>query len=85
MKTTAPNSENLEVRSKKRDQDSSFSLPSSHFSLHPPALVPKVRFPEFRGAEGWEPIPLKEASTPVADRVGGKKLFLATFSESVER
>jgi type I restriction enzyme S subunit len=54
MKTTAPNSENLEVRSEKRDQKSSFSLPSSHFSLHPPALVPKLRFPEFREAEGWE-------------------------------
>jgi type I restriction enzyme S subunit len=53
MKTTAPNSENLEVRSEKRDQDSSFSLPSSHFSLQPPALVPKLRFPEFRGAETW--------------------------------
>ncbi len=58
MKTTAPNSENLEVRSEKRDQDSSFSLPSSHFSLHPPALVPKLRFPEFREAEGWEPTSL---------------------------
>ena len=60
MKTTAPNSENLEVRSEKRDQDSSFSLPSSHFSPHPPALVPKLRFPEFRGAEGWEKSPLGE-------------------------
>jgi type I restriction enzyme S subunit len=53
MKTTAPNSENLEVRSEKGNQDSSFSIPNSHFSLHPPALVPKLRFPEFREAEGW--------------------------------
>ena len=45
--------ENLEVRSKKRDQDSSFSLPNSHFSPHPPTLVPKLRFPEFRETEGW--------------------------------
>ena len=54
MKTTAPDSENLEVRSEKGNQDSSFSIPNSHFSPHPPALVPKVRFPEFREAEGWE-------------------------------
>ena len=53
MKTTAPNSENLEVRSEKRDQDSSFSIPNSHFSPNPPALVPNVRFPEFRETEGW--------------------------------
>jgi type I restriction enzyme S subunit len=52
MKTTAPDSENLEVRSEKGNQDSSFSIPNSHFSPHPPALVPKLRFPEFRGA--WE-------------------------------
>jgi type I restriction enzyme S subunit len=53
MKDTVPNSENLEVRSEKRDQDSSFSIPNSHFSPHPPALVPKLRFPEFREADGW--------------------------------
>jgi type I restriction enzyme, S subunit len=58
MKTTAPNSENLEVRSEKRDQDSSFSFPSSHFSLQPPALVPKLRFPEFQNAVEWENKPL---------------------------
>ena len=52
MKTTAPNSDNLEGSSEKRIQDSSFSLPISHISPHPPTLVPKVRFPEFRGA--WE-------------------------------
>jgi type I restriction enzyme S subunit len=48
--------ENSEVRSEKRDQKSSFSLPSSHFSLHPPALVPKLRFPDFREAEGWDTV-----------------------------
>jgi len=62
MKTTAPNSENLEVRSEKRDQDSSFSIPNSHFSPHPPALVPKLRFPEFREAEGWTDTPLKSVA-----------------------
>lgn len=46
-------SKNLEVRSEKGDQDSSFALPHSHFSLQPPGLVPKLRFPEFRGTEGW--------------------------------
>ncbi len=28
-----------------------------------PALVPKLRFPEFRGAEGWEPATLGEKSS----------------------
>jgi type I restriction enzyme S subunit len=67
MKTTAPNSENLEVRSEKRDQDSSFSIPNSHFSPHPPALVPKLRFPEFRGAEGWNSGPLKNALSSISN------------------
>ncbi len=30
-----------------------FSLPNSNFSLPSPALVPKLRFPEFRKADGW--------------------------------
>ncbi len=47
-------SEKLEVRSEKGHQNETFSLPNSKFSLHPPALVPKLRFPEFRGAKGWE-------------------------------
>jgi type I restriction enzyme S subunit len=33
-----------------------------------PALVPKLRFPEFRGAEGWKPTPLKSIADPVAER-----------------
>ena len=32
------------------------------------ALVPKLRFPEFRGAEGWEETPLQKVARPVADR-----------------
>jgi len=54
MKTTAPNSENLEVRSEKGNQDSSFSIPNSHFSPHPPALVPKLRFPGFCDSWAYE-------------------------------
>ena len=33
-----------------------------------PALVPKLRFPEFRGAKGWEDTPLQKIARPVADR-----------------
>ena len=53
MRTTAPNSEKLEGSSEKGNQDSSLSLPISHYTPHPPALAPKLRFPEFRDAEGW--------------------------------
>ena len=54
MKTTALNSENLEGSSETGIQDSSFSILTSHFSPHPPELVPKLRFPEFRDVDGWE-------------------------------
>ena len=53
MRTTAPNSENLEESSEKGNQDSSLSLPISHYTPHPPALAPKLRFPEFRDEKGW--------------------------------
>ena len=65
MKTTAPNSENLEVRSEKRDQDSSFSISNSHFSPHPPVLVPKLRFPEFRGE--WRELTFGELLDDIID------------------
>lgn len=42
-------SKKSEVRSEKGDPESSFSLQNSHFS------IPKLRFPEFRGADGWQP------------------------------
>jgi type I restriction enzyme S subunit len=32
------------------------------------ALVPKLRFPEFRGAEGWKKTPLQKVARPVADK-----------------
>ena len=47
-------SKNLEARSEKGDRDASFSLPNSHFSLQAPALLPKLRFPEFQNARGWD-------------------------------
>jgi len=45
--------------------------------------VPKLRFPEFRGAEAWKPITLKEASTPVTERVGEKKLTPVSISAGI--
>jgi type I restriction enzyme S subunit len=33
-----------------------------------PVLVPKLRFPEFRGAKGWAETPLKAIADPVTDR-----------------
>lgn len=45
-----------------------------------PALVPKLRFPEFRETEDWKPITLEEASTPVTERVGERKLTPVSIS-----
>jgi type I restriction enzyme S subunit len=47
------------------------------------ALVPKLRFPEFRGAEPWKPVSLQEASTPVAERVGERKLTPVSISAGI--
>ncbi|AGX86819.1 restriction endonuclease subunit S [Candidatus Symbiobacter mobilis] len=48
-----------------------------------PALVPKLRFPEFRGAEGWTPVTLKKASTPITERVGERKLMPVSISAGI--
>ncbi|MEX3671251.1 restriction endonuclease subunit S [Paraburkholderia phenoliruptrix] len=48
-----------------------------------PALVPKLRFPEFRGTEGWTPVTLQNASTPVTERVGERKLTPVSISAGI--
>lgn len=48
-----------------------------------PALVPKLRFPEFRGAEAWKPVTLQEASIPVTERVGDRKLTPVSISAGI--
>ncbi|WP_288060292.1 restriction endonuclease subunit S [Thiomonas sp.] len=48
-----------------------------------PARVPKLRFPEFRGAEGWKPVTLQQASTPVTERVGERKLTPVSISAGI--
>ncbi|MES2467439.1 MAG: restriction endonuclease subunit S [Verrucomicrobiota bacterium] len=47
------------------------------------ALVPKLRFPEFRKAAGWEPLTLQEVSLPVAERVGKRKLTPVSISAGI--
>jgi type I restriction enzyme S subunit len=47
------------------------------------ALVPKLRFPEFRKAKGWKPVTLQEASVPVAERVGQRKLTPVSISAGI--
>ena len=47
------------------------------------ALVPKLRFPEFRGEDEWKPISLQEASTPVTERVGERKLTPVSISAGI--
>ncbi|PCE26134.1 restriction endonuclease subunit R [Paraburkholderia acidicola] len=48
-----------------------------------PALVPKLRFPEFRGTEAWKLITLHQASTPVTERVGERKLTPVSISAGI--
>jgi type I restriction enzyme S subunit len=48
-----------------------------------PALVPKLRFPEFREAGEWKPITLEEASIPVTERVGERKLTPISISAGI--
>jgi len=47
------------------------------------ALVPKLRFPEFRGTEPWRPISLKDSSTPVTERVDGRQLMPVSISAGI--
>lgn len=44
------------------------------------ALVPKLRFPEFREAGAWTPVSLRRASVPVDERVGERKLTPVSIS-----
>ena len=52
-------SKNLEVRSEKSSEAESFSIPNSQF------LIPPLRFPEFRGKEGWTGATLGDLSEVV--------------------
>jgi type I restriction enzyme S subunit len=46
-------------------------------------LTPKLRFPEFRKAPGWEPVALRDATVPVVERVGDKKLTPVSISAGI--
>jgi type I restriction enzyme S subunit len=46
-------------------------------------LLPKLRFPEFRAADGWQPIALEEATTRVTERVGERKLTPVSISAGI--
>lgn len=48
-----------------------------------PPLVPNLRFPEFQRREPWRPITLEEASVPVTERVGEKKLIPVSISAGI--
>ncbi|WP_285710127.1 restriction endonuclease subunit S [Erythrobacter oryzae] len=37
-------------------------------------LMPKLRFPDFREAEGWNPVPLSQTCRPINEKVGGVNL-----------
>jgi len=48
-----------------------------------PALLPKLRFPEFREAGEWKPVSLRKASVPVDQRVGERKLTPVSISAGI--
>jgi type I restriction enzyme S subunit len=48
-----------------------------------PAMMPKLRFPEFRETAGWKPVTLRKASVPVTERVGQRKLTPVSISAGI--
>lgn len=46
-------------------------------------VVPKLRFPEFKARSGWQSTSLSDASTPVTERVGERKLTPVSISAGV--
>lgn len=46
-------------------------------------LVPTLRFPEFLDAPAWEPVSLRQASVPVDERVGERKLTPVSISAGI--
>jgi type I restriction enzyme, S subunit len=48
-----------------------------------PALLPNLRFPKFRDGQGWLPVTLKDASVPVTERVGQRKLTPVSISAGI--
>lgn len=47
------------------------------------ALVPNLRFPEFREAAAWAPVSLRRATVPVDERVGKRKLTPVSISAGI--
>ena len=47
------------------------------------AVTPRLRFPEFRDRDGWDGVPLGDASTPVSQRVGERKLTPVSISAGI--
>lgn len=45
--------------------------------------VPRLRFPKFRDRDGWKGVLLGDASTPVSQRVGGRKLTPVSISAGI--
>jgi len=62
-------SEKGEVRNDKRNQNSSFSLPNSNFSLP----IPRLRFPEFQAAPEWLNKPLGELGEIITGKTPSTK------------
>jgi type I restriction enzyme S subunit len=48
-----------------------------------PNLTPKLRFPEFRNKPGWKSVSLGDASVPVVERVGDRKLTPVSISAGI--
>ena len=48
-----------------------------------PTLTPKLRFPEFRGGEGWITRPLGEMAKPITEKVGKKRCIPMSITSGV--
>jgi type I restriction enzyme S subunit len=46
-------------------------------------VTPRLRFPKFRDRDGWKGVLLGDASTPVSQRVGGRKLTPVSISAGI--
>lgn len=54
--------------------------PLKNMTDEKPPLMPKVRFPEFKGTPAWQRVMMAEASVPVTERVGDRKLTPVSIS-----
>jgi type I restriction enzyme, S subunit len=71
------------IKKKSKSLGVSASLRQTEKEEGKPTLVPKLRFPEFRDAEGWRKMPLSEAAQINPPQTGFPESFIYINLESV--